>query len=359
MRRAFTTGALAWSVLIGGPLAAQGTPGDQNPAPIRAISVDGGYAVRFDGQGGSDGYYRFSYLGGMVRESGTPFRAADHLDLLAPAPLAASGDVPKIAFSYEMQRAEIGGGVLDALGAKELALPGLEALRLRGTAFLATDDRFDHLQTAVGLESPPFRFPGLGGSGISNWVVVGANVERRDATDNDQLDVDLALATFRSFVGKALGWRKSGSVWRTADKLEHDLLTLAPTLAAAKALRPRLDSIPAARRTLLQQSLLDLITETEVETEWRGTVHEFARGQADAITDQPTASIYAEWSGWADLRDAPAEGRFKSLFTASLDYWFLPRQDDLLLRFRYEFGFERALPTVRRNQLLISVGVRR
>lgn len=358
MRRALLLVALV-SAVTAFPAPAQVSAGDQNPAPIRALSVDGGFAARFGSGAESGTYYRFSYQGSMVREAGTPFKAASSLDLLAPSPLKAAGDVPGLMLRYEVSEATLSGGVLDALGAKELGLPGLEALDLRGTAQLSADDRLDHIQAAVGLESPPLRLPGLAGTGITNWVVLGANVERRDATDNDQLDVDLALGTFRSFVGKALGWRKSASVWRTSQKIEQDILTLAPTLAGARELKATLDAIPAARRTMLQQSLLDLITDVEAESAWSKAVHEFAAGQADAITDQPTAALYAEWSGWADLASTPSEGRFKSLFTASLDYWFLPRQDDLLLRFRYEFGFERAVPTVRRNQLLISIGVRR
>jgi hypothetical protein len=349
----------AMAVVATTPAAAQVDPGDQNPAPIRALSVDGGYAVRFNNGGVSEGFYRFSYRGGMVRGSGTPFQSASALDLLAPAPLKAEGDVPGMMLTYEVSESALSGGLLDAIGAKELPLPGLEGLHLRGTAQLSIDDQLDHLQTAIGLESPPLRLPGAGGTGITNWIVVGAVVERRDATDNDELDVDLALGTFRSFVGKALGWRKSGSVWRTAQKLERDILSIAPTLAAARELAPTLRAIPANQRTSLQTALLDLIVEAEEEGAWTRTVHEFAGGQADAITDQPTAAVYAEWSGWVDAAETPTTGRFKSLFTASLDYWFLPAQDDLLLRFRYELGYERSAPTIRRNQLLISIGVRR
>jgi hypothetical protein len=189
-------------------------------------------------------------------------------------------------------------------------------------------------------------------------MVIGVNAERRESTDSGGQDVNVALATFRTFVGKAVGWRKSADVGKTAGKIKHDLLELAPTRAAAVELESKLKEIPASQRSVLQQTLLDAIPEAADDAAWLATVQEMALGQADAITDQPTAALYGEWSGWVDLAGHPSSGRFRSLFTVSLDYWFLPRRDDVLLRLRYELGYERATPELRLNQLLASVGVR-
>jgi hypothetical protein len=346
---------VARPVAFGGALTAQAAA--QNPAPIRAISADGGYAVRFAAGSKSEGWYRVTYQGKLIREQGTPFKSAKALDLLAPPSKKAAGDVPALLLRYENDQTFAGGGLVSALGAKELPLAGLSKLGLRGTAQAASDIKLKHIEAAVGLETPPARVPGLAGRGVSNWIVVGVDAERREATDSGGNDVNLALATFRNFVGKAVGWRKSANVERTAAKIVHDLLELAPTREAALRLRAHLDSIQPPRPDL-QQAILDAIPEAKTDSDWVAKVKEMGVGEADAITDQPTAALYAEWSGWVDLASTPSSGRFRSLFTASLDYWFLPSRDDVLLRLRYEMGYERASPDLKRNQILVSVGIR-
>jgi hypothetical protein len=336
-------------------LAAQA--GGQYPAPVRTISADGGYAIRFEAGAVNQAYYRLEYQGRMVREKGTPFKRASPLDLAAPALDQAAGDVPELLLRYTSNEAVAGGGLLEALGTKELPLSALSGLGLRGTAQLGADIELEDLQLAVGLESPPARIPGLAGRGISNWIVIGFNAERREATGGAG-EVNAALGTFRTFAGKAVGWRKSADVGRTAAKIRHDLLELAPTLADARNLNETIKAIPAHQRTVLQQTLVDAIGEAESDAEWESTIQEVATGQADAITDQPTAALYTEWSGWLDLASRPSAGRFRSLFTASLDYWFLPRRDDVSLSLRYELGYERAVPDLKLNQLVVSVEVR-
>ncbi|MFN0180532.1 MAG: hypothetical protein ACKVZ0_17160 [Gemmatimonadales bacterium] len=350
--------ASALSALVATAFSVAAQADNQSPTPSRAISIDGGYAIQL-GTGGPDkGFYRVVWEGRSLREHGVPFKYARALDLLAPALDRAGGDVPAIAFRYENDRASANGGLLEALGASELPLPGLSQLGLRGVARIGADADFKQITGAVGLETPPVRLPGLANSGVSNWLVFGINAERREATDSGPADGNVALATFRGFVGKALGWRKSADVGRTAGKLVRDLLELAPTRAAAITLRARIDSIPANQRTSLQQTLLDGIPEAASDEDWVRTVEEMAFGEADAITDQPTAALYAEGSGWVDFGSDPAGGRFKSLLTASLDYWFLPTRDDVLLRLRYEFGYERAEPGIKKNRLLVTIGVR-
>lgn len=338
------------------PAAAQS--GFLNPAPVRTFSFDGGYGWGFGAAGTDQRYYRFSYSGKMVREEGTPFSAARHLDLLAPQPAAAGGDVPGLAFRFEDGVASAGGALLEALGAEELPFPGLTALGLRGTALVAADDGFDHVTAAVGLESPPARIPGLGRSGISNWIVVGLNGERREATDSAGGDATVALATFRSFVGAAVGWRRSAEPGRVADKIVADLMAVAPTLAAASATADSIRRIPANRRTPLQQLVLDAVGDAGSDADWGTLVRELSRGTAEALVERPTLALYAEWSGWVDLASEPEGERFRSLFTATVDYWPLPSRDDILFRARYENGYERGAPGVKRHQVLATVGVR-
>ena len=354
-RAAIGLGALG---LLASPLRVHAQAGNQTPAPVNAISIDGGYAFRFGSNGKNESYYRVEYRGRPVREHGTPFKSARALDLLAPKLDSAGGDVPTIALRYENAQAYAAGGVIEALGAREVPLAALTSLGLRGAARIGADAKLNRITAAVGLETPPFRLPGLANSGVTNWIVFGVNGERREATDSVGPDASYALGTFRLFVGKAFGWRKSADVNQTAAKLVKDILELAPTKPAAVTLKTRLDSIPANRRTPLQQSLLDAIPEAATDADWVSTVRQLAFGEADAITDQPAAALYAEGSGWVNAEKEPSGGHFRSLFTVTLDYWFLPRRDDVLLKLRYELGYEHADPTTKKNHLLITVGVR-
>jgi hypothetical protein len=63
-------------------------------------------------------------------------------------------------------------------------------------------------------------------------------------------------------------------------------------------------------------------------------------------------------AGWYTFSGDPQGRKLKNLLTATVDYWFLPTRDDVFLRVRYENGYDRALPTDRRNRLLVSVALR-
>ena len=177
-------------------------------------------------------------------------------------------------------------------------------------------------------------------------------------TDQQAGDDDLGLITFRSFLGKAFGWRKSADVGATAGKLEAELLEQAPTFEKGKELAATIKKdVPANRRTKVQQRLIDTVEDFD-GTNWAGAIHATARGVANQITDQPTIAVYAEASGWQTVTGDPQGTRFKAMATITIDHWFLPTRDDVFLRLRYENGYERAVPTVRLNQLMASASLR-
>ena len=211
----------------------------------------------------------------------------------------------------------------------------------------------------MGLESPPARIPGLGRTGISNWIVVGLNGERWESTDSPGGDLTVALATFRSFVGTALGWRRSADQAGVAEKIAREILAVAPTLEAARAAADTLGKIAANQRTPIQQLVLDAAVDAGTDAEWAGLIRDLSQGTAEAVIEQPTLALYAEWSGWVDLASEPSDERFRSLFTATMDYWPFTGRNDILLRGRYENGYERAAPGgAKRHQVLVTVGVR-
>ena len=108
-RLAFVAGAAL------APAIGEAQAGNQSPTPANTISVDGGYAFRFGAAGRNEGYYRVVFQGRPVRDQGTPFKYARALDLLAPTPDRAAGDVSAISLRYENDQASAGGGLLSTL----------------------------------------------------------------------------------------------------------------------------------------------------------------------------------------------------------------------------------------------------
>lgn len=357
MKRALLS-ALCFLLLASGA-AAQGldpTAGAQNPAPINTFELDAGYTFGFADGAEDDTFYRVVLLGKLLNEKGTPIKFAEGLDLGEPA-MNAAGDRPELAVQLVGGGATLGGTLIEADGAKALRLRGLEKLQLRGTALVTGQTSGGPIQIAAGLETPPFRIPGLSARQYTNWLVFGVNALHREQTDT-AADENFGLATYRAFAGKAFGWRKSADVGETAAGIEKNFLKNAPTLDKAKEVAAEIEKIAAAQRSAVQQLFLDTITENNNNANaWATTVHEMALGTADAITDQQTFSVYAESTGWFAF-DGVDEGELKNLFTVALDYWPLVGRDDVLLRLRYENGYQRAAPEERLNQVLLSATVR-
>ena len=330
----------------------------QNPGPVNTFEIDGGYNLNFRSGNESDSYYRITYRSSLVKSEGTPFKYASSLDLAAPALTTGRGDRNKLLLRFEQGTTTIGDGLFEANGVAPLTLRGIEALNLRGTALIAGDADGKTFQFAAGLESPPLRIPGLQNTQFSNWIVFGINAQRQEATDSDNDDKNVGLLTYRAFLGKAFGWRKSADVDKTAAKIEDEFLKQAPTYEEAKILAEKINSIEANNRTSLQQLFVDAVIEAESEANWQRTVKEMAYGTADAVTDQPTFALYAENSGWYSFSDSFNGKRLRNLLTLTLDYWPLLNYDHVFLRLRYENGHERAAPTDRKNHLLASINLR-
>lgn len=335
----------------------------QNPAPVNAFELEAGR--RFDrSDGGRDeSHYRISYRGALLRAQGTPFRFSEGLDLTAPAlpPAQAgqgAGDRPQWTLKLEDRGATLGGSLLEAEGAQPIRLAGLERLDLRGSASLATDEQ--GTRVALGLESPPLRIPGLAGREITNWVIVGANAVRGPAASGTGTQDDGVL-TLRAFVGKAFGWRaaKGPELARTAARIEEQILAQAKTLADARVLARRIRAAAASSTPSdLQSLLLDVIDTAANDADWQRAVRAAALQEAQAIQDRPTLAAYAESTGWYRVSGGSQERRWHNLFTATLDWWFLPDNDTTLLRLRYEHGRSWAEPALRREQWFASLVLR-
>lgn len=336
---------------------------EQNPAPVNTFEIEGGRQFIFDSDEKDEYFYRLNYKGNLLKSAGTPLKYASGLDLKEPNAPGAEGDTHEFAFRLENGGGSLAGGLLEAIGTKELPLRGLEKLDLRGTAYAGADKDGDRVQLAVGLETPSFRVPLFAGTQWSNWIVLGINGQQQEDTTNETDDETFGLLTYRVFVGKSFGWRKNADVAAAAAKPVDLILGQAPTVSQAKALAVEVEKIKAGDRTTMQQLFLDAVGELEdgaTDDQWKAIVQSMGRGYADAITDRPTISLYVENSGYyvATGGKEALDGRSKNLVTATLDYWFLPTSDDTFLRLRYEYGYERATPLDKKNQLLISAVLR-
>jgi hypothetical protein len=345
---------LCWAA---GAAAQDLTAAAQTPAPVNTFEFDAGYAFGISKDVEDDTFYRVVLSGKQLQEKGTPVKFAEHLDLTEPA-MTAAGDRPQLALRLIGGAATLGGTLIEADGAKALTLRGLERLRLRGTALVTGQTSGGPIQVAAGLETRPFRIPGLSAKQYTNWIVFGLNGQHREETDTNN-DENFGLATYRAFAGKAFGWRKSADVGKTAKQIEKQMLENAPTLADAQRVEKEIKTKnpDATKRSKMQQFFLDAVGESENDADWRKTVHAMAVGRADAITDQQTVSVYAEATGWYAF-DGADEGELKSLFSAVLDYWPFSDRDNVLLRLRYENGYQRAAPDDYLNQVLLSATVR-
>ena len=332
----------------------------QNPAQVNAFEFEGGYNIGFLSSDKDDGYYRVSYKGDLVKDKGAPFKYAKGLDLSSPAQETAGGDRNKFSIKYEHGTVAAGSGIFDTSGAMPIKLSGLEKLDLRGIAFFGADEKFNLLQIDVGLESPPFRLPLFGETGYSNWMVFGVTAHRQENPSSEDNDKDTGLITYRAFLGKAFGWKKSADVGKTAGKIAQEFLEEAPTYDEAAKVKAEIEKIPAGKRSRMQRVFRDTVIETDAKTDkqWEANVAAAAFGHADAITDQPTISLYLEDSGWFSFSQILGTRRLVNLLTATVDYWVLPTSDNFFIRVRYENGYEMAAPSDKKHHLLISAALK-
>ena len=338
--------------------AADPLPNAQNPAPIRTLEAEGGYDWEFRREHEDAFWLRVRYRGSLVRERGTPVKAAQSIDLARPAVPDAGGDRNRWAIRIEDGGTTVGGGLFEAEGVPPLQLRGIDRLDLRGTAYIGGDIDGRIVQVAAGLESPPLQIPRLARAGLTHWLVAGVNAQHQEATDASTGDGEFGLITFRVFTGRGFGWRKSEDPTATARAIQAQLLKDAPTREQGDSLAQKLKAIPAKDRTKLQQLLLDALPEVESEEDWNVAIEDMARGTADAVTDQATVAVYSEVSGWQTFSGERQGTRLKMLATLTADLWLMPTRDDMFVRLRYENGYERARPTVRLNRALASMTLR-
>ncbi|HUL63980.1 MAG TPA: hypothetical protein VLW55_05140 [Burkholderiaceae bacterium] len=352
----------------------------RRPLDANRFEIEGGYRFDFVQGHDNDGWYKIQYRGTPLALRGTASQYSDTIVLDKPKVQPGTDDRSDLNLRFEQGTLALAGGLFDMEGVKPLTFAGLEKLDLRGTAFAASDRRFTQVNFGIGLESPSLHIDALGKREIANWLVLGVNGQHREITDSSTGDRNFVAGTWRGFVGKA--WFRKPQSARAIDDLAQRVYdayvkqgaSLEAAQAASKQIvakvkradRPYLttnylttidDDVPRELALAKARKGSDLTAE-ESEAIFLETLRKSARGYAVTETEERIFAVYAEVSGWYEFRASDGGGRAKNLLALSADYWFMPGRDDVFLRLRYENGFERGAPEERKNQLMLSVGLK-
>lgn len=370
--------AVAAAAWFAAPVAAQDASDTRRvPQGDNRLEVEGGYRHDLIDNGKSQGWYRVTWRGKPVAMRGNALPFTDTVLLDAPTADLGKVEGSDLVLRFEDGTLGVTGGLIDMAGARPIEFAGLEKLRLRGAAFVAADNRFKQVQAGIGIETPPLHLGALGQHEIANWLVLGVNAQRRENADTAD-DRNFGAVTWRAFIGKGFGWRTPPreALEAFAVKIAAAYVKDVPTMAEARVKQQQFDALAkptpeqvqfsravsaaeldilAARRALPAGQTLSAADEDRL---WAQATRSYAIGRREAELLRPTVALYAEASGWNEFRAKGDSGRLKNLFTVSADYWFMPSRDDLLLRLRYENGYERAAPGLRKNQLMASVALR-
>ena len=318
-------------------------------------------------------FYQVSYKGKMLSQHGTAPNPTDITNAFQTpnAQQAASGDTNAYSVVLKQGVAKLSGGYFDALGNQASTIPLGFLRNFRGDARLSGTTDGKTVNTAVGLESLPLHpLQWIGANRnrtATDWLLVGIDGERQsgspDASNATPLTQNAALATYRTFIGKAFGWHAA----RTNTITQADVLKEAKTLAAARKLPYVQNASPqgAVQREVVEllapfnpvtSPIKDTDPQATDEVWWKTAVVEDVSAYNRANGDTPTNAVYFESSGWYTLSGNPQGSKAKAMFGLSFQHWIsdTPNQQSTL-EVRYEDGYDRAAPTLRIDRFLVTI----
>jgi hypothetical protein len=129
------------------------------PAPVSTWSVEAGYRLPVERDAGKDSYYRISYLSALVDSKGTAQSPLQHFEIDEAKPLSPGGDRSALEVSLQQGAGALGGALFDMYGLMPIELRGFGDLR--GAGYVGADENGNNVKASVGLESRPFRVPGM------------------------------------------------------------------------------------------------------------------------------------------------------------------------------------------------------
>jgi hypothetical protein len=339
-----------------------GEPEAQNPSPIGSMRIDAGYQSNLREDAGEAFYYRLEYRGQLLRQKGTPFTYSDPNKPIEEPELAdPGGDTNNFALRLDRGSVETDSGIFDALGVRSFRLP--RVLReLRGAAGFSGRLDGNQFNVAAGLETPPFHPAAFVNrrmrAGITNWLIFGAFGERQERDENDGVDRDLALATYRAFAGKGFGWKASGRQEVFRNTLFDAVIAKAPTYEDAQRLDKEIvQKIEEGQQSQVEEIIHALANDAK-PPDWRDKVAAFLRGYAKArAKDHPTYAFWVDSAGWYAFSDVDGGKRFNNLLAITGTWWFNPdAAKPTYARIRYENGRERAAPTESKHFIAFLFG---
>lgn len=360
------------------PASAQDASPTSTSGLLQGLSLDAGYLRQFSNGSDDALYYRLEYRGKELKAKGVPAKEANLQTPTRVKPLV--GGVSSLFFKLDRGSPKLDGGLFDSLG---LAPINFGKTRLRGTAEIS--GRLDARQVnfAFGVETPEDTIRKALGIDkvlrkhfITNWIVVGAAGERRERDGSLGGDEDVALVTYRAFFGRADATVISEARIRTADMMEADIRKLLADYLALPDPNATNDPAEKERRKKLRDAFVagleanptragDRFRLLLLDDQVPNILDRFSDEKIKGIVknyrtqkDRPSVALYLENSGWWTITDPTAGRRFNNLFAATATYWMNPASDKpTFLRLRYENGRERGAPTVKKNMLLMTVGM--
>lgn len=332
------------------------------------IEIEYGYQWGYENNENEE-YYRIKYEGDLLFNQGDKFveYASNHGELsnVLEERQADGSQQRTFSITYENGIAAVGGGLLEAVGLKplNLELAGIGGIQLRGTGYLGSDSSFNNVNIALGVETSSFHLPFMRDTGWSNWVVFGVSAQRKEMSDS-VLDENYGVLTYRAFLGKHLLWATS-SENSNRNRIRDAILTAVPTYEDAVVWIENYDeTIGDGIPSDLASSIKDILGEIDTSStltnlQWQNKVREFAAVYNDPkLLQVPILSIYLESTGYHEFeRELHSGPSLKNMFTATLDYRFVPGSEDIFLRLRYENGYERALDGIKNERLMLTLGL--
>ncbi len=341
------------------------------------LTLEGGAMQNARVPRGSAFYYRVDYQGMSLGEYGRAFAPTPDPNAAVARLLVPPRDSADVSVHLERGAVRAAGDVFSAAGIKPLgaALPALRRLRGTAQAFGSLDGT--STTYSLGLETPSFHAPEalrLGRASVANWLVVGAQAERRRRPGAVAEFRDASAIQARWFAGRGFGprghsarqlrelhealagVRRRASTYRQAEDINtdwrrHHRGEARPPVEAAiggivGGLEDELDDRPAAERDSLAD---DPAWWAEHVDQW---------GEATLPPDQPRAALWFDGYVRREYGAGRASDAALQLFRAQLQVWLsLADPEQGWITLAYVNGFDRALPRERRDQLLLTMGM--
>ena len=362
------------------------------PPPSVALEVKGGLLLGFNPSKRSE-YHSFTYKGKSLTSSGEAPKALVSNGLFslpdksASTPTTSVAAIPSFHLDIFSGSGTLKGDLFDALNLNDFAFRKINLGKdLKPASQFAGSFDGRTLGGAIGVERQlPYGLRNLGLSSsktttsLANWLIPGIML------NSDKGGSTTGIFTYRGFLGKSFNWKQSR--WLEAAFNVDTFLGKYPNFENVKTASDAIsekqkkanaeaDKAKKARKTIATTAEEDFIVyiahneqfipkpnETPQEAEARqaqyaSEIRKMYNNEMNFYLQQPSSAVWLESRGWYTGVGDPKGSRWKPLVALVLTQWQDTAQTSRSqIQLRYEYGYNRAEPTVRNNRLLISYGI--